>query len=103
MHQPDIIEAPLILPPGSVRDQRWAREYGAFIRLLPELLKTHRGRFVAVHDAGAVAVANTFKDAALEAYKRVGYVPLHVGLVSEAPLPPVRLPSPRIGLSAASV
>ena len=100
MHQPEIIDAPSIEPPYSGRDQHWQREYSAFNRLLPELLRSHRGKFVAIHNGAVVAAADTFKDAALEAYKTVGYVPLHVGLVSEKPLPPARIPTPRIGPSA---
>jgi hypothetical protein len=102
MHEPDVIAAPYIQPPGAVRDPRWREEYRAFMNLLPELLKTHRDKFVAIHNAGVVAVADTLKDAAMEAYERVGYVPLHVGLVSDAPLPTVRVPSPRLGFQAAS-
>jgi hypothetical protein len=97
MHQPDVIDAPSIDPRGA-SDPRWRREYAAFIRLLPELLKTHHGKFVAVHGSAVVAVGDTFTDAALKAYKLVGYVPLHVGFVSEEPVPAVRAPSPRIRL-----
>jgi hypothetical protein len=96
MQPSDVIEAPRIPTAGSARDQDWIREYRAFVRLLPELLKTHRDKFVAIHNAGVVAIADTFKDAALQACKRVGYVPLHVGLVSDAAPQPVRIPSPRI-------
>jgi hypothetical protein len=97
MQQPDvIIDAPNIESPGSAQDPRWRREYEAFMRLLPELLKTHAGKYVAVHNAAIVAVGDTFRDAAVAAYQRVGYVPLHVGLVSKTPRQPVRVPSPRV-------
>jgi hypothetical protein len=43
-----------------------------------------------------VAVADTFEEAALAAYQHVGYVPLHVGQVVDAPLPTVRMPSSRV-------
>lgn len=102
MPQPNVIDAPCIEPPGSARDPRWRKEYTAFNRLLPELLKAHRGKFVAIHHGAVVAVADTFKDAALEAYKRIGYVPLHVGLVSETQPSASRVPSPRIGPLSAS-
>jgi hypothetical protein len=95
MQQADVIDAPNIDPRGAA-DPRWRQEYAAFIRLLPELLKTHRGKYVAVHHSGVVAVGDSFTDAALKAYKLVGYVPLHVGFVSEEPVPAVRVPSPRI-------
>jgi hypothetical protein len=99
MQQVDVMDAPNIQPRRAA-DPRWGQEYAAFIRLLPELLKTHRGKYVAMHGSKVVAVADTFTDAAMKAYKLVGYVPLHVGLVSEEPVPAVRLPSPRIARSA---
>jgi len=96
MNEPDAIHAPSIDPPTSMFDEKWRREYVAFIRLLPELLQTERDRFVAVHDGSVVAVADTFENAALKAYDRVGYVSMHVGQVTEGPVVPVRLPSPRV-------
>jgi hypothetical protein len=67
------------------------REYRAFLRLLPELLPAYRGKFVAVHD-GAV-VDSDADDIALvqRVHARIGYVPIHVGLVTEQ-LPVVRIP-----------
>jgi hypothetical protein len=67
------------------------REYRAFLRLLPELLQTHRGKFVAIHngkvvDSDAVDVALI-----LRVQRDVGYVPIHVGLVTDTP-PLVRIP-----------
>jgi hypothetical protein len=41
------IETP---PPAG----KWEREHRAFQRLLPELLKTHAGKHVAIHDEQAV-------------------------------------------------
>jgi hypothetical protein len=102
MDSTDIIEAPNLQPRGNATDSQWRQEHNAFVRLLPELLKTHPGKFVAVHNGAVVAVGDSFKAAALDAYKRIGYVPIHVGLVSEAPPPPARLPSPRIARPAAS-
>jgi hypothetical protein len=61
------------------------REYQAFLRLLPELLPTHRGRYVAIHngqvldeDADDIALVR-------RVHARVGYVPIHVGLVTDPP------------------
>jgi hypothetical protein len=102
MPESDIVAAPQIQPRNAPKDEKWRQEYVAFLRLLPELLKTHRGRYVAVHNSSVVATADTFTDAALEAYRRVGYVPLHVGLVSDVPSSPVRLPSSRAGLQVGS-
>lgn len=71
-------------------------ERRAFLRLLPELLRTSRDRFVAVHEDQVVATADRMIDAAMEAHARCGYVPLYVGLVTEQPPPPVRIDTPRI-------
>ena len=67
------------------------REYQAFLRLLPELLATHRGQYVAVHE-GRVVDADA-DDIALvrRVHGRIGYVPIHVGLVTDRP-PTVRIP-----------
>jgi hydrogenase maturation factor len=59
------------------------REYQAFLRLLPELLATHRGKYVAIHDGRVVD--SDASDVALiqRVQKRVGYVPIHVGFVTD--------------------
>jgi hypothetical protein len=67
------------------------REYRAFLRLLPQLLATHRGKFVAIHN-GEVVDSDTDDTALiLRVQKEVGYVPIHVGMVTEAQ-PLVRIP-----------
>jgi len=67
------------------------REYRAFLGLLAELLRTHRGQYVAIHD-GQVVDADA-DDIALvrRVHARIGYVPIHVGLVTDRP-PVVRVP-----------
>src|SRR5262245_50458329 len=67
------------------------REYQAFLRMLPELLPNYRGRFVAIHDGRLVD--SDVSDVALiqRVQQRVGYVPMHVGLVTEEQ-PVVRIP-----------
>jgi len=61
------------------------REYRDFLRLLPELLPTCRGRYVAIHD-GRVIDSDTDDIAlVLRVRARLGPVPIHVGLVTEAP------------------
>jgi hypothetical protein len=67
------------------------REYQAFLRLLPQLLATHRGQYVAIHD-GQVVDQGTDDIALIQrVHARIGYVPIHVGLVTH-PLPVVRIP-----------
>jgi hypothetical protein len=67
------------------------REYRAFLRLLPGLLATHRGQYVAVHDGQVVDSGPDDVALILRVQARVGYVPLFVGLVTERP-PVVRVP-----------
>ncbi|HZL36987.1 MAG TPA: DUF5678 domain-containing protein [Tepidisphaeraceae bacterium] len=102
MNEIDVIESPQLTTMNPPLDDGWRREYAAFVRLLPDLLKSHHGKFVAIHDGKIVAVADTFKDAAMQAYQCVGYVPLHVGQVVEHPVGQVRLPSPRLTRPAVS-
>ena len=75
-------------PPELTKGQR---EYQAFLRLLPQLLATHRGQYVAIHDGQVVD--QDADDIALiqRVLARIGYVPIHVGLVTDS-LPVVRLP-----------
>ena len=59
------------------------REYRAFLHLLPGLLVTHQGKFVAVHEGQVVD--SDANDIVLiqRVHARIGYVPIYVGLVSE--------------------
>ena len=59
------------------------REYRAFLRLLPGLLATHEGRFVAIHEGAVVDDDASDLELVKRVHARVGYVPIHVGLVTE--------------------
>lgn len=66
---------------------KWEREHAAFRRMLPQLLATHRGTFVAIHgeqvvDSGADKLA-----LALRVLAKVGNTAIHVGLVTDEPAP----------------
>ena len=70
-------------PPPS----EFERDRRAFFRLLPELLRTHRGQYVAVHGDQVVDSGPERLEVVLRAQTRVrGGV--YVGLVSDQP-PPV--------------
>lgn len=87
------------LPPPTLPmppDDKWRREQQAFRRLLPELLKTHRGQYVAVHEGQVVESGPNKLTVAGRAYARFGYVPIYVSLVTDQPPLPIRLPSPRL-------
>ncbi len=74
---------PVSLPAPS----KWEREYEAFRKLLPELLKTHAGQFVAVHEGKVVDCGNDKLELALRVLKKIGNVSIHVGLVTDQPAP----------------
>lgn len=88
--------APSARPPDRPADAAFLRERRAFERLKPGLLQEHRGEYVAVHGGEVLAVGHDSTDVAREAYGKVGYVPLYIGLVDEG-LPVVHIPSPRGG------
>ena len=73
-------------------DQVFERERAAFERLKPELLKTHRGKFVAVVNEQVVDADTDRVQLVLRVYDRFGYRPIYVQLVEEH-LPRRRLPS----------
>src|SRR5208337_231551 len=55
------------------------------------------GQYVAVHEGKVIASGRDRVEVAVEAYERVGYVSLFVGMVAEAlPRRRVRVPSPRV-------
>ena len=74
----------------------WQIERRAFLRLLPSLLATHQGQYVAVYQERVIAEGPDQIEVAKQAYAIAGYVPIYVGLVTSEPPWPVRIPSPRL-------
>jgi len=62
---------------------QWQREFLAFQSLLPQLLNTHRGLYVTVHEGRVVKSGSLKLDAAMDAYREFGDVPIPVRLVTE--------------------
>jgi len=60
----------------------WEEEHRAFLGLLPTLMATHGGQYVAVYKASVIADGPDQVDVAKRAYARAGYVPIYVGLVT---------------------
>jgi len=77
------------VPPVNL--SKGQREYRSFLRLLPQLLTTHRGQFVAVHEGKVVDTETDDIALVRRVHAQIGYVPIHVGLVTEQP-PVVRIP-----------
>ncbi|MBM3982806.1 MAG: hypothetical protein FJ304_21555 [Planctomycetes bacterium] len=69
---------------------KFERERRAFFRLLPELLGTHRGQYVAVHDERVIDTGPDQIALALRVRQRLGNVPLYVHLVTDEPDPVYR-------------
>lgn len=70
------------------------RERRAFLRLLPQLLKTHYGQFVAIHNGQVIESGPDDIALVRRVHGRVGYVPIHVARVVEDP-GVERIPGPR--------
>jgi len=78
------VSPPPPLPKGE-------REYRAFLRLLPGLLPTHAGQYVAIHEEKVVDAGPDDLELVRRVHERIGYVPIHVGLVAD-PRPLARMP-----------
>jgi hypothetical protein len=91
-----IAHSPPDLASNRIVEDAWQRERRAFVGLLPTLLASHRGQFVAVHDGKVVASGADQVAVAREAYDRVGYVTVYLGHVDDLPRRPVRIGSPRL-------
>jgi hypothetical protein len=79
---------------GVLVPDAFLREREVFNRLKPDLLGKHRGKYVAVYEGDVAVIGDSSAQVATEAYEKLGYVPLYIGLVEED-LPVARIPSPR--------
>jgi len=68
----------------------WEREYRAFQRLLPQLLLTRRGQFVAIHEEQVIDGDRDEMALIGRVLAMVGNVDIHVGLVTDQPEPVYR-------------
>ena len=84
IHQqdPSILAPPAIPWPQPPRN-KWEREYGAFHRLLPQLLSSHPGHYVAIHDEQVVDSDRDEMALITRVLARLGNVDIHVGLVTD--------------------
>ncbi|MBM3831781.1 MAG: hypothetical protein FJ403_00600 [Verrucomicrobia bacterium] len=93
MKKAELLPAPRIdLAPAR---NKWEREYRAFLRLRPSLLRTHRNKYVAIHEGQVVGAGKDKIELALRVYDKFGYIPIYVGQVTMKPRP-FRIPSPRL-------
>lgn len=64
--------------PSPSTDGKFEREKTAFHRLLPELLKTHRGKVVAIHNERVIAAGDDRSEVIQQAFRTAGDVDLFV-------------------------
>lgn len=84
----DSVEAiRVVLPESPVLEvPKWQREKLAFERLLPELMKSYPGRFVAIHEEQVAGVGDDRLELATEVQRAIGNQAIYVGRVAyEAP------------------
>ena len=79
------------LPPAPPPD-KFERESRAFRRLLPGLLKTHPGQYVAIHEEQVNDSDTDEMALTLRVLKRLGHVAIFVDLVTDEPKKPIRIP-----------
>jgi hypothetical protein len=64
--------------------------------MLGELLKTHKGQYVAVHNEQVIESGADMMEVIMRAYQKAGNVPLFVERVSDEPPPIYRMPKFRV-------
>jgi hypothetical protein len=65
--------------------EAFERERVAFERMKPELLRTHRGKVVAIYQGQVVQVGTDIAETLDAVYNQFGYVPCYVQRVEETP------------------
>jgi hypothetical protein len=85
------LPAPEIMIPPS-HENKWQREFEAFQRLRPDLLRTHLGQYVVIHSGQVVDSGPDDLALALRFFADHGKVAVHIGLVTVEPETPVRIP-----------
>src|ERR1700730_13054371 len=85
------LPAPQInIPPTSAT--KWQCEFEAFQRLRPDLLRTHLGQYVVIHNGEVADSGPDDLTLALRFFAQHGKVSVHIGLVTTEPEAPVRIP-----------
>lgn len=96
MSHPNTIEESLSVRLPDAPVTKWDREHRAFLRLHADLLRTHRNKYVAVHEGQVVDSDDALVPLARRVYTRHGHVPIYMDLVTDEPRPVERIPSPRV-------
>lgn len=94
--QAQIFEAPQ-LPIPKVIDDPWERDQQAFFLMLPELLKTLRGKYVAIYNEKVVEVGDERRSVLLRFLEKFPNAEVYIQLVDED-IPVFKMFSPHKGL-----
>jgi hypothetical protein len=86
------VEQPKGLPPRPL-DPKLGMEHDAFERMLPELMKTIPGQFVAVHEEKVVAQGSNLDVVAQEISSSFRGIPVLIRQVTDQPQPIRKIPS----------
>ena len=78
--------------PLDALDPKLAQEKAAFTRLLPGLLALYPGQYAAVHEGQVIATGKDQMRVIKEALARAGGATIYVGLVTDQPQVPERIP-----------
>jgi len=92
----EILDAPRLAIP-RIKEDKWLREEQSFFRQLPELLKTKRGKWVAIHHEQVVEVGDSLREVLLLVRARYPRTEVYIQLVDQK-LPVVKMVSPRKGV-----
>ena len=84
------------LPVINATDDPWVRDERAFFLKLPELLKTLRGKWVAIYNEQVVEVGDTRRAVLLRFVEKFPEAEVYIQLVDEE-LPVVKMLSPQKG------
>jgi hypothetical protein len=71
-------------------------ELEAFDRLLPSLLATHSGQYVAIHEGGVIGFGPNLPDLHVQIFKLLGNTPVLFKLVTTDPEADIQIRSPRL-------
>jgi len=88
-----VFEAPQ-LPIPKVIDDPWLRDERTFFMKLPELLKTMRGKWVAIYNEQVVEVGDTRREVLLRFLEKFPHAEVYIQLVDEE-IPVAKILSPR--------
>lgn len=92
--QTEIFEAPQLHIFEKEKEDKWLREERAFFSQLPQLLKTLRGKWVAIYEEKVVETGDSLHSVLVNVRERFPKTEVYIQLVDEK-LPVGKMLSPR--------